>query len=161
MTASEPVTLHLPTTLYDRLKRRAEDAHRSVEAELLDVVATAVPEDDQLSADLEAALTPLALLDDEALWRAARSRLSTEATAQLAPNVLAAYAFELASHFTDFYEHTSPIVREADERVKAFRTYLVRATVQTMSNVLRVLGFVPLEEISFSWVTPQILLSTA
>jgi arginyl-tRNA synthetase len=52
-------------------------------------------------------------------------------------------------------------VREADERVKAFRTYLVRATVQTMSNVLRVLGFVPLEEISFSWVTPQILLSTA
>jgi len=80
---------------------------------------------------------------------------------RLAPNVLAAYAFELDSHFTDFYEHTSPIVREADERVKAFRTYLVRATVQTMSNVLRVLGFVPLEEISFSWVTPQILLSTA
>ncbi|MFL5656123.1 MAG: DALR anticodon-binding domain-containing protein [Ktedonobacteraceae bacterium] len=53
----------------------------------------------------------------------------------------------MASHFTDFYEHTSPIVREADERVKAFRTYLVRATLQTMSNVLRVLGFVPLEEI--------------
>jgi arginyl-tRNA synthetase len=74
-------------------------------------------------------------------------RRLAEAAAQLAPNVLAAYAFELASHFTDFYEHTSPIVREADERVKAFRTHLVRATVQTMSNVLRVLGFVPLEEI--------------
>jgi hypothetical protein len=64
-------------------------------------------------------------------------------------------------NFTDFYEHISPIVCEADERVKAFRTHLVRATVQTMSNVLCVLGFVPLEEILFSWVTPQILLSTA
>jgi hypothetical protein len=50
-------------------------------------------------------------------------------------------------HSPDFYEHISPIVCEADERVKAFRTHLVRATVQTMSNVLRVLGFVPLEEI--------------
>lgn len=70
-----------------------------------------------------------------------------EATAQLAPNALATYAFELASHFSDFYEHTTPIVRETDERVKAFRAQLVRTTVQTMSNVLRVLGFIPLEEI--------------
>ncbi len=83
-------------------------------------------------------------------------RRLAKAAAQLAPNVLAAYAFELASHFTDFYEHTSPIVREADERVKAFCTHLVRATVQTMSNVLRVLGFVTHEEF-----IPQILLSTA
>lgn len=70
-----------------------------------------------------------------------------EATTQLAPNTLATYAYDLASHFSDFYEHTSPIVRETDERVKAFRAQLVRATVQTMSNVLRILGFIPLEEI--------------
>jgi len=31
--------------------------------------------------------------------------------------------------------------------VKAFRACLVRATVQTMDNALRVLGFVPLERI--------------
>lgn len=74
-------------------------------------------------------------------------RRLAEAAVQLAPNALAAYVFDLASHFSDFYEHTSAIVRESDERVKAFRTYLVRATVQTMSNALRTLGFVPLEEI--------------
>jgi arginyl-tRNA synthetase len=74
-------------------------------------------------------------------------RRLAEAAAQLAPNTLAAYAFDLASHFSDFYEHTDAIVREKNERVKAFRTHLVRATVQTMGNVLRVLGFVPLEEI--------------
>lgn len=74
-------------------------------------------------------------------------RQLAEAAAQLAPNKLAAYAFDLASHFSDFYEHTSAIVRETDERVKAFRAYLVRATRQTMSNVLQTLGFVPLDEI--------------
>ena len=74
-------------------------------------------------------------------------RRLAEAAAELAPNALAAYAFELASHFSDFYEHTPAIVRESDTRVKAFRAYLVRAVVQTMHNALRTLGFVPLEEI--------------
>lgn len=74
-------------------------------------------------------------------------RTLTEATEQLAPNVLAAYVYDLAAHFSDFYEHTPPIVRETDERVKAFRALLVSATAQTMNNVLRVLGFEPLERI--------------
>jgi arginyl-tRNA synthetase len=44
-------------------------------------------------------------------WELLRSidvypRRRASAAAQLAPHVLAAYAFELASHFTDFYEHT-------------------------------------------------------
>jgi len=74
-------------------------------------------------------------------------RRLAEASAQLAPHMLASYTYDLAAHFSDFYEHTSPIVRETDERVKAFRTLLVRATVQTMDNALRILGFVPLERI--------------
>ena len=74
-------------------------------------------------------------------------RRLAEASAQLAPNMLAGYAYDLASHFSDFYEHTPPILRETDERVKAFRTRLVRATVQTMNNALRILGFIPLERI--------------
>jgi arginyl-tRNA synthetase len=61
--------------------------------------------------------------------------------------MLASYVFDLASHFSDFYEHTPPIVRETDEHVKAFRARLVQATVQTMDNALRVMGFVPLESI--------------
>lgn len=74
-------------------------------------------------------------------------RRLAEAATQLAPNMLASYAFDLASHFSDFYEHTPAIVRESNERVKAFRAHLVRATVQAMGNTLRTLGFVPLEEI--------------
>jgi arginyl-tRNA synthetase len=74
-------------------------------------------------------------------------RRLAEATEQLAPPTLASYAYDLAAHFSDFFEHTPPIVRETDEQIKAFRTWLVRATVQTMNNVLRTLGFEPLERI--------------
>ncbi len=74
-------------------------------------------------------------------------RALAEASADLAPHTLASYVYDLAAHFSDFYEHTPPIVKEADEGVKAFRALLVRATMQTMDNALRVLGFVPLEQI--------------
>jgi arginyl-tRNA synthetase len=74
-------------------------------------------------------------------------RRLAEATEQLAPPTLAAYAYDLAAHFSDFYEHTPTIVRETDENVKAFRALLVQATAQTMNNVLRALGFEPLERI--------------
>src|SRR5579859_5044486 len=66
---------------------------------------------------------------------------------QLAPGALAAYVFDLAAHFSGFYEHTPPILKESDEAIKAFRAQLVRAAVQTMGNALRLMGFVPLERI--------------
>ena len=89
---------------------------------------------------------------DQSEWELLRHidvfpRRLAEASAQLAPNMLASYAYDLAAHFSDFYEHTTPILRETDVQVKAFRAQLVRATVQTMNNVLRILGFVPLERI--------------
>lgn len=74
-------------------------------------------------------------------------RTLAEATMLLAPNTLAAYIYDLAVHFSDFYEHTPPVVREANAQMKAFRACLVRATMQTMDNALRVLGFIPLEHI--------------
>ena len=74
-------------------------------------------------------------------------RSLAEASAKLAPYMLASYVYDLAAHFSDFYEHTPPILRETNEQVKAFRASLVRATVQIMDNALRVLGFVPLESI--------------
>ena len=79
----QSVTLNLPGHLYNRLKRRAEQAHRTVEAELLEVVASAVSVADELPAELNEAISPLALLDDEALWRAARSHLPAEAAVQM------------------------------------------------------------------------------
>ncbi|MDQ2828255.1 MAG: hypothetical protein M3Y74_04290 [Chloroflexota bacterium] len=65
--ALQTVTLRLPAVLYDRLQRRATQRSHSVEDELLDVLATAVPVADELPTDLADALSPLALLDDEAL----------------------------------------------------------------------------------------------
>jgi len=79
----QPVILDLPRPLYNRLKRRADQARRTVEDELIQVVATAVPVGDELPADLDEAISPLSLLDDDALWRAARTHLPTEAAAQM------------------------------------------------------------------------------
>ena len=79
----QSVTLNVPSALYDRLERRAAQTHRTVEDVLLDVLATAVPLADDLPPDLAEALSPLALLDEAALWRAARSHLSAEAAAEL------------------------------------------------------------------------------
>jgi arginyl-tRNA synthetase len=74
-------------------------------------------------------------------------RRLAEAAAELSPPLLAAYAYDLAAHFSDFFEHTPPVLKETDEDLKAFRALLVLATAQTMNNVLRVLGFEPLEKI--------------
>ncbi|HKZ86096.1 MAG TPA: hypothetical protein VJ793_20870 [Anaerolineae bacterium] len=79
----QSVTLNLPSALYARLKQRAERSRRTVEAELLEVVAAAVPIADELPVDLNEAISPLTLLDDDALWRAARSRLAPEAAADM------------------------------------------------------------------------------
>ena len=93
----QAVTLNLPHTLYERFRLRAENNHRTIEAELLEVVTTAEPiekqngwsnqweessDEDQLPAKLEEELASLALLNDDALWRAARSHMPAEAAAQ-------------------------------------------------------------------------------
>lgn len=77
------IMLHLPDTLYRKIKERAEQARRTVEAELLEVVASAVPAADRLPDDLQTALDALATLDDDALQRAAQSRLPGEASAEM------------------------------------------------------------------------------
>lgn len=77
------VTLHLPAPLYRHFKRQAEQTHRSLETELLDAVASSAPEEEGLPPELADAISGLEVLDDEELWRAARSRLSADATARL------------------------------------------------------------------------------
>lgn len=77
------VTLNMPSALYDRIKRRAEQAHRSVEAELLEAVAMAVPAADELPPELAETISSLAHLDDETLQRAARSHFSAEKATEL------------------------------------------------------------------------------
>ncbi len=80
---AQAVTLNLPLRLYDRLKRRAEETRRSVEDELMEVVAQGVPAtEEELAPELAAAITALRGLDDVALRKAARDRFPEEAAAR-------------------------------------------------------------------------------
>lgn len=71
------LTIEFPDDLYDRVRQRAERAGQSVESELVDLVASALPDAD----DLPAAL--VSELDDVSLWQAARSHLASDAADQL------------------------------------------------------------------------------
>ena len=81
--AVHPVTLDLPSTLYSRVRDRSVRTQRSVEDELLDLLASAIPASEELPRDLAEAIAPLELLDDVALWRAARNHLPAAAATRL------------------------------------------------------------------------------
>jgi hypothetical protein len=80
---TQTVVLELPEQLYRHVEGRAARAHRTIEDELLAAMALAFPEAATLPDDLAEAIASLALLDDEDLFRAARSHLATEAATEL------------------------------------------------------------------------------
>ena len=83
---AQAVTVNLPGPLYERLARRATRTHRTIEAELVDAVATLSDdpdEPDELPADMAEAIAALHLLGDEELWRAARQRLAPEKASEI------------------------------------------------------------------------------
>ncbi len=82
--SAQAVTLHLSASLYDLLRQRAQETRQSLEAEILDVVTSAVRPEDKISLDLRDAIAPLRDLDDEALLRAARDRFPDEASERFA-----------------------------------------------------------------------------
>jgi hypothetical protein len=73
--AQQTVVVTLPGDFYQRVKERAEYAHHSVADELLTLVETAL-EDEPIPLDIREAVASLPVLDDAALWQAARARLS-------------------------------------------------------------------------------------
>ncbi len=78
---AQAVTLHFPLQLYDRLKRHADETQRSVEDEILDVVARGVSSlEEGISPDLAAAVSALRGLDDNALRKTAKERFPEEAS---------------------------------------------------------------------------------
>jgi plasmid stability protein len=81
--AEQTLTLTLPEVLYHHLRDRAAGSNRTVEDEIMEILTTAVPVAGELPAELEKAISPLSVLDDEALWRAARTRLGSEDAARL------------------------------------------------------------------------------
>lgn len=81
--SAHAITLHLPDTLYRRFRQRAEWTKRSLETELLDAVASAASEGDELSPDLLKSVEALNGLADEDLWRFARTTMPPEAGQEL------------------------------------------------------------------------------
>ncbi len=77
------ITLQLPESLYEHVKQRAKQARRTLEAEIVRIVAAAVPIADTLPADLEAEIQSLGELPDEALQERARTGLSAAESARL------------------------------------------------------------------------------
>ena len=75
--------MNLPGPLYERLAKRATKAHRTIEAELVDAVATLPDESDELPVDMAEAIAALHLLADEELWRAARQSLAPEKASEI------------------------------------------------------------------------------
>ncbi len=79
---TETLIVEIPTGLYTRLQKRAEQTKRSVEHEVLEVLTANIPTTDDLPADFEKTLAALDLLDDAALVRASNSRLPAELAAE-------------------------------------------------------------------------------
>lgn len=81
--STQAITLELPLSLYQTFKGRAERARRSVEVEILEFVASAAEDLGDLPADLAEAVEGLGVLNDEALWAAARNRVPVEQSEEL------------------------------------------------------------------------------
>lgn len=81
--AAHSITLQLPETLYELFRRRAEWSHRSLETEILDAVASAASQPEEIPADLVETLGGLEALPDDELWRLARLPTPLEAREEL------------------------------------------------------------------------------
>lgn len=81
--SSQSITVNLPDPLYEQLKQRASLTHRTIEAELLEVVSTIVPVAEELTPSVKELLAQLPTLEDKTLWETARRHLSKKSMAQL------------------------------------------------------------------------------
>jgi hypothetical protein len=84
MMATQTLTVQLPARLYSRLEERASQSNRTLEAELIDVLATAIPVDAELlPPDIAKEIAQLEQLDDASLWQTARESFTGETSACL------------------------------------------------------------------------------
>jgi arginyl-tRNA synthetase len=82
------------------------------------------------------------------------STVVTKAGRSLKVSQLAEYAFDLATSFTDFYEHPdpgadvqTPFIHLQDQSLQSFRLSLVEAFQKVMANMLNLMGMATLERI--------------
>lgn len=79
--AHQQVTISLPDSVYQQMKKLSQARRRTVAEEVVAVVTAALPEEtSQLPADLTAELNDLEQLSDAELWRAAKMTAPIEKT---------------------------------------------------------------------------------
>jgi len=76
--AVQAVTLNLPKTVYEQIRRAAEKAQRPIQDVLIEAVAAVAPVAETAPAALRSALAQMAYLNDAVLWQAARTTMTTE-----------------------------------------------------------------------------------
>ncbi len=76
--STQAITIHLPDTFYERMRRAAQIQQRPLEKFVLDAAITGASLLDDLPPELADEMAALALLNDAALWRVARRTLPTE-----------------------------------------------------------------------------------
>lgn len=76
---TQPLTVNLPSEVFIRIKKRADESNRSVEAEAVELLAATLDTDDELAQSVQA----LESLDNDGVERAARSQIATELSAEL------------------------------------------------------------------------------
>jgi hypothetical protein len=79
----QTVTLDMPLPLYNRLQEKAAQSKRTVEAELLETIAAALPLTDDGALDSTELKSSLTLLDADNLWRIARTHFPLDRSTQL------------------------------------------------------------------------------
>ena len=79
----QQVTITLPETIYERVKKRSQQTQRSVADELAAVVTASLPDEESLPPDIEQELSELDLFTTEELWRAARMTAPQDKTERM------------------------------------------------------------------------------
>lgn len=82
--SSHTLTLAIPDSVFARIRERARQAKRTVEAEAVGLLADATETDQALPADIEAAIAAVGRLDEPGLRVAAESRLTKKESDRLA-----------------------------------------------------------------------------
>src|SRR6188474_1264262 len=80
---SQSLTVNVPSELYRHIKKRADEARRSVEEEAAVMLGATGPSADSSLADVRQFLASLELLDNAGIERAARGRLAAELAAEI------------------------------------------------------------------------------
>ena len=78
----QTLTVSVPAGLYCRLKQSADEAQRSIEEELLELLTSALA-DHTVPRDLAETVASLSSLDDAQLWQVACSQLTGDASREL------------------------------------------------------------------------------